>query len=136
MIKVTWGNGFILSPRQLCSPSWRESVANNHVTHRVSKERVKPKRCFVHQYSLGCQQLIGTTCIGGLPISINGIRIIPPTLISEVRLDSVRLTTSFLLSKVNTSAFINTVGSNVTIQSLDQTILCHIPVNGKFKFPL
>lgn len=67
-------------------------MANNHATHRVSKERVKPKRCFVHQYSLGCQQLSGTTHIGGLPISIKGIRIIPPTLISEVRLDSVRLT--------------------------------------------
>lgn len=42
--------------------------------------------------------------------------------------------TSFLPSKVNSLAFINIVGSNVIIQSLDQTILCHIPVNGKFKF--
>lgn len=42
--------------------------------------------------------------------------------------------TSFLPSKVNSLAFINIVVSNVIIQSLDQTILCHIPVNGKFKF--
>lgn len=100
-----WGNGFILSPSSMVKPimegksKWQRSVAHNYITPTIRKETVQNECCFVHVYSLGCPLERGTTHIGGLPTSVNVIKIIPPRLISKVSLDSVKLT-------INTSHYI------------------------------